>query len=173
MKCRIDDAESLLADATKTWAELEEIPDRLDLQQSIQNIENVVAAMKEEVKSLGSLTKMKKMIEMNRLQQEAQRLREKQIQFNDMLQPYQEQIAELVYTVEQKVKEFTTSRSDTEVIEDSSMIQSMLETAQECVEAMNKEVTGLQVRFIRASQEAKEKLQQEKPAVSGSRTSHK
>ena len=33
MKCCIDDAESLLADAT--WSELEELPDRLDLQQSI------------------------------------------------------------------------------------------------------------------------------------------
>ena len=68
MKCRIDDAESLLADATKTWSELEELPDKLDLQQSIQNIENATAAMKEEVKSLWALTKMKKMTEMNRLQ---------------------------------------------------------------------------------------------------------
>ena len=31
MKCHIDDAESLLADATKTWSELEELPNRLDL----------------------------------------------------------------------------------------------------------------------------------------------
>ena len=46
--------------------------------------------------------------------------------------------------VEQKVKEFTTSRSDTEVIEDSSISQAMLETAQECVEFMEKEVTGSQ-----------------------------
>ena len=71
MKCRIDDAESLLADATKTWSELEELPDRLDLQQSIQNMENAIAAIKEEVKSLGSLAKMKKTTEMNHLQQEA------------------------------------------------------------------------------------------------------
>ena len=35
MKCCIDDVDSLLADATKTWSELEELPDRLDLQQSI------------------------------------------------------------------------------------------------------------------------------------------
>ena len=31
MKCHIDDAEALLADATKTWSKLEELPDRLDL----------------------------------------------------------------------------------------------------------------------------------------------
>ena len=55
MKCRIDDADSLLADATNIWSELEELPDRLDLQQSIQNIENAIAAIKEEVKSLGAL----------------------------------------------------------------------------------------------------------------------
>ena len=47
MKCRIDDAEAFLANTTKTWLELGELPNRLDLQQSIQNIENVVAAMKE------------------------------------------------------------------------------------------------------------------------------
>ena len=39
MKCHIDDAKSLLADATKTWSELEELPDRLELQYRIQNIE--------------------------------------------------------------------------------------------------------------------------------------
>ena len=49
----------------------------------------------------------------------------------------------------------------------------MLETAKECVEVMEKEVTGLRERLTRTSQEAKEKLQQEKPAVSGSGTSHK
>ena len=31
MKCHIDDAKSFLADATKTWSELEELPDRLEL----------------------------------------------------------------------------------------------------------------------------------------------
>ena len=49
----------------------------------------------------------------------------------------------------------------------------MLEMTQECVEVMNKEVTGLCERLTKTSQEAKEKLQQEKPAVSGSGTSHK
>ena len=68
MKSRIDDARSLLADATKTWSELDELPDRLELQQSIQNIEKTTTAIKEEVKSLGALANMKKMTEMNRLQ---------------------------------------------------------------------------------------------------------
>ena len=49
----------------------------------------------------------------------------------------------------------------------------MLETAQECVKAMNNEVTGLRERFAQTSQESKEKLQQEKTAVSGSGMSHK
>ena len=100
-------------------------------------------------------------------------MREKEIQFNNMLQPYQEQIAELVDAVEQKVKEFTKSKSEIDSIEDPLISQVMLEAAQDCVEAMDKEVTGLRERFTRTSQEAKEKLQQEKPAVSGSGTSHK
>ena len=173
MKCHIDDAESLIADATKTWSKLEELPDRLDLQQSIQNMENAIAAIKEEVNSLGALAKMKKMTEMNRFQQEAQRLREKEIQFNNMLQPYQEQITELVEVVEQKVMEFTTTRNEIDATEDSSISQAMLESAQERVAAMQNEVTGLRDKLQQTSQEAKEKLQQEKPAGSGSGRSHK
>ena len=61
----------------------------------------------------------------------------------------------------------------TRFTEDSSISQAMLETAQECVEAMEKEVAGLQQIFTRISQEFKEKLQQEKLVVSGSGVSHK
>ena len=90
-----------------------------------------------------------------------------------MLEPYQEKIAELVDAVEQKVKEFTTSKSEIDSTEDPLISQVMLEAAQDCVEAMDKDVAGLREIFARTSQEAKEKLQQENPTVSGSRTSHK
>ena len=47
------------------------------------------------------------------------------------------------------------------------------EAAQYCVEAMDKEVAGLREIFARTSQEAKDKLRQEKPIFSGSGMSHK
>ena len=100
-------------------------------------------------------------------------MREKDIEFNKMLQPYQEQITELVDAVEQKVKEFTTRKSEIDSIEDPMITQVMLEVAQDYVEAMDKDVIGLKGRLARTSQEAKEKLQQEKPVVSGSGMSHK
>ena len=90
-----------------------------------------------------------------------------------MLQLYQEQIAELVDAIEQKVKEFTARKSEIDDTEDPMISQVMLEEAQYYVEVMDKHVAGLGERFARTSQEAKEKLQQEKPAVSGSRMSHK
>ena len=129
--------------------------------------------MREEVKSLGALSNMKRMTEMNRLQQETQWLREKEIQFNSLLQPYEEQITELVNAVEQKVKEFTTSKSEIDSVEDPMISQFMLEAAQDYVKAMDKDVAGLRERFVRTSQEAKKKLQNEKPDVSDSRMSHK
>ena len=43
----------------------------------------------------------------------------------------------------------------------------------EHVEEMNNEVAGLRDKLQRTSQEAKEKLRQEKPASSGSGASHK
>ena len=60
-----------------------------------------------------------------------------------MLQPYHEQITELVDTVEQKVREFTTTREEIDATEDSSISQALLESAQERVEAMQNEVAGL------------------------------
>ena len=86
--------------------------------------------MKEEIKGLAALQKMRKTKEMNCLQQEAQLLRTKEIHINDLLQPYQEKITELVDTVEQKVKEFTTTREETNAIEDASISQSLLDSAQ-------------------------------------------
>ena len=136
-------------------------------------MENAIAAIKEEVKSLGALAKMKKMIEMNRLQQEAQQLREKDIQFNNMLQPYQEQITELVDAVEQKVKEFTARKSEIDSTEDPMITQVRLEVAQDCVKYMGKDIAGIKEIFAKTSQESKETLQQKKSDVNGSRMSHK
>ena len=129
--------------------------------------------MKEEIKGLAALQKMRKTKEMNCLQQEAQQLRTKEMHINDLLQPYQEQIAEIVDTVEQKVKEFTATREKTDATEDASISQALLDSARERVEAMQNEVARLRDKLQRTSQEAKEKLQQENPAGSGSGASHK
>ena len=68
IKFCIDDAMAVLADATHTWSELDEPPEKVEIQQSIQWIENTTAAMKEEIKSLAALQKMRKKTKMNHLQ---------------------------------------------------------------------------------------------------------
>ena len=103
--------------------------------------------MKEEIKSLTALQKMRKMTEMNHFQQEAQWLRAKEIHINDLLQPYQEQITELVDAVEQNVGEFTATRNEIDAAEDCSISQAMLDSAQERVVAMQNEVAGLWDKF--------------------------
>ena len=65
MKSRIDDALLVLTDATSTWSELDVPPQKVDIQQSIQQIENTTTAMREEIKSLVALSKMRKTTEMN------------------------------------------------------------------------------------------------------------
>ena len=60
--------------------------------------------------------------------------------------------------VEQKVKELTANRNEIDEIEDSSISHAMLDLAQERVEAMENEVTGLRDKFQWTSQEANEKL---------------
>ena len=73
----------------------------------------------------------------------------KEIQFNNMLQSYQEQIAELVDAVENKVKEITASKSVIDNTEDSMISQVMLKVAQDYIEAMDKDVEGLKERSAR------------------------
>ena len=72
MQSRIDEAQLVLTDATNIWAELDEPPEKVEIQQSIQQVENTTAAMKEEIKGLAALQKMRKTKELNCLQQEAQ-----------------------------------------------------------------------------------------------------
>ena len=70
------------------------------------------------------------------------------------------------------MREVTTTREETDAIEETSISQAFLDSARERVAAMRDEVAGLRDKLQRTSQEAKEKLQQEKPAGSDSGTSH-
>jgi len=173
VKSHIEEAVSILKEATDTWAELDELPERAEIQQNIQQVEATATSMKEEIKSLAALQKMRKTKEMNQLQQEAQRLRTQEVHISDLLQPYQEQITELVDVAEQKMKEFTTVREEFDQTDDSKVDQALIDSARERVEVMKNEVEGLRQKLQKTSQEAKEKLQQEKPVPGGSRTSHK
>ena len=100
MQSCINEATSVLTDAMSAWSELDEPPQRVDIQRNIQAIENTTMAMKEEMKSLAALQRMKKTKEMNQLQQEAQQLRTKELHITDLLQPFQEKITDLVDAVE-------------------------------------------------------------------------
>ena len=71
MQYRIDEAQLVITDATNTWAELDELLEKVEIQQSIQQIENTATVMKVEIKGLAALQKMRKTKEMNCLQQEA------------------------------------------------------------------------------------------------------
>ena len=75
--------------------------------------------------------------------EEAQQLRTKELHITDLLQPFQEQITELVDAVEQKVKEFTTVREQADQTEDSHINQTLLDSARERAEVMKNEVTEL------------------------------
>ena len=143
MKSHIEEAVSVLKEATDTWAELDELSERAEIQQNIQQVEATATAMKEEIKSLAALQKMRKTKEMNQLQQEAQRLRTQEVHISDLLQPYQEQITELVDAAEQKMKEFTTVREEIDQTDDSKVDQALIDSARERVEVMKNEVEGL------------------------------
>ena len=86
-------------------------------------------------------------------------MRTKELYITDLLQPFQEQITELVDVVEQKVKEFTTVREQADQTEDSHINQTLLDSAQERAEVIKNEVAELRGKLQKTLQEAKEKLQ--------------
>ena len=43
MQCRVEETETILEDASRTWQELEELPQKKELQQHIQHFEDVIA----------------------------------------------------------------------------------------------------------------------------------
>ena len=51
VKSRIEEAVSVLKEATDTWAELDELPERAEIQQNIQQLEATATAMKEELRA--------------------------------------------------------------------------------------------------------------------------
>jgi hypothetical protein len=175
MKCRAEEVESLLEDATRTWTELEELPEKIELQKSIQSYDQLIAQAEEEAKSLGALAKMKKKTEITQLQQLAQKFRTKQINLDNTINPHQEKVAQLVDRIEKKVIGFKASKGVIEDTEDPLVTDIMLTTAQEEVANMDSSLKELKETFGIISQEAKDKMKQMQIAesASGSGTSHK
>ena len=75
--------------------------------------------------------------------------------------------------VEDKVKEFTNTKDEVKKTEDEAVMQDLLITAQQCVEAMDKEVASLKEEFKKISQEPRDKIARKHSSGSGSRTIHK
>ena len=71
MQSHIEEARLVLTDAMNAWAELDQPPKKFEIQQSIQQVEDNAAAIREEIKSLAALQKMRKIKEINQLQQRA------------------------------------------------------------------------------------------------------
>ena len=175
MQCRVEETEAILDDASRTWQELEELPQKKELQQHIQHFEEVKARAEEEYKGLGALAKMRKKGEITQFQQQVQKYREKEINLANAISPHEEKVAHLVDQVEKKVKGFKSSKGVIEDTEDSLVTAEMLSVAQEEVTNMDESIKALKAQFATISQEAKDKLSQMKIAdvASGSGTSHK
>ena len=68
-----------------------------------------------------------------------------------MLQPYQEQIAELIEEVDNKLKEFNSSKGVIDTTEDPLITQVMLTVAQDFVIAMDQDIAKLKEKFHKIS----------------------
>ena len=175
MQSRVEATEAILEDASKTWLELEELPQKKELQQHIRHFEDAIAKAEEEYKGLNALAKMRKKGEITKFQQQVQRYREKEINLANAVSPHENKVAHLVDQLEKKVQSFQSSKGVIESTEDSLVTAEMLTAAQEEVITMDESIKTLKAQFAIISQEATDKLTQMTKAdvASGSGASHK
>ena len=129
MQCRVEATQAILEDASKTWLELEELPQKEELKQHIKHFEDAIATAEEEYKGLNALAKMRKKGEITQFQQRIQKYREQQINLANVVSPHESKVAHLVDTLEKKVQSFTSSKEVIESTADSLVTAKMLSAA--------------------------------------------
>ena len=118
---------------------------------------------------------MRRKAEITAIKQAAQNCREKQIDLDNLMQPHQVKIAQLVDDIDKKVTELKASHGVVDSTEDPLVTQIMLTTAQEEVTRMDHSLAKLKETFRKTAQEATDKLAQKKlvAGAGDSGTSHK
>lgn len=143
MQCQLEEVQKMLTQAMATWTELQELPDIIAIQNQVKAAKETLEVAKAEMKTLEGLAKMRKISESNKLQQEVQRLKEKENAVIKMVQPWSDDLADIATWVEEKMKEFTTTKEEVDNTGEGAITQDLLNTTQQCIAEMDADIVKL------------------------------
>ena len=116
---------------------------REDLQKNQQELEEVVATMKD----MPLLQCMLKMGENKRLQTELQKLRTQEAKYLKIVQPWQEEVSQIALQVNEKLAKFKEMQTTVASLLDEPATIELVDISWEHIDQMNKDLAPLQDDF--------------------------
>ena len=109
------------------------------LQKNQQELDRVTAA----IKDMPPLQCMLKMGENNKLQSELQQLRTQEEEYLKTVQPWQKEVSTNALQVNSKLTNFKATQTTVASLLEELATAELVDTTRECVEKMDKDLTGL------------------------------
>ena len=169
---RLAETQKLLDEATTTWTTMEDIDDLVEVRATLHKNQKELDEVTATKKDLVPLQHMLKMGESKRLQTKLQQLRAKEAKYLKSLQPWQDQVSEIVVKVNVKLTEFQATQMTVKSLLVEPPTADVINTSKECVDQMTRDIATLQNTYTQFSTKLWEAMHRMKDDTSGSRMSH-
>lgn len=170
IEVRLAEMQKLPDEATNTWTTMEDIDGLIDVREALQKNQKELDELTMVMKDVIPLQRMLKIGESKRLQT---KLRAKEVEYLQTLQPWKEQVSEIVIKINVKLTKFHATQTTVARLLTESPTTDLVNAARESVDQMTQEIATLQQTYTKISTEIQEIVKGPKDDVGGSGTSHK
>lgn len=125
------------------------------------------------MKDLKPIERMLKSGETTKLQAKMQKLREKEVCYTKMLQPWQTQLLNIALIVTEKLSQAQKMQTTVTILLEEQPIDDLVNATRESVDQITKEIADLCAAFTMWEKEMWDITHLEEAQAGGSRTSHK
>lgn len=170
---RLVEMQELLNEATHTWTTMEEIDGLVEvhtlLQKNQQKFDELIVTRKD----FFALECMMEMKESTKLQTKMQKLQAKEVEFMQTLQPWQEQVSEIIVQINVKLIEFKVMQTIVVILLDEQPTTKLITATRESVVQMTQELVALTTSYTKINIEIWNAMKLPKDDEGGSVMSHK
>lgn len=124
------------------------------------------------MKDLSPLQRMLKMGENKKLQSELQKLHTCKEEYLKIVKPQQKEVSNIALNIDAKITDFKATQTIVASLLEDPITTELVDTAQECVEQIERDLTGLKTSLDQFKTKVK-KIVKEMKTASGSGMSHK
>lgn len=139
----------LLDEATETWTTMEEIDGLIKVCASLQKNQKELDELTVTMKDLILLEHMLKMKESTKLQTELQKLRAKEAEYMQTLEPWQEQVSEIAVNINANLIEFKVTKMIVASLLDDQLIFELIKATRENVDHMTQDLVALTASYTK------------------------